>query len=257
MTVQKILISALFFNAIVVSNCTAQKPSCFHAVVIAESGGIHRPFVQAAESWLNQLSTDSSFTIEYIENTDKIDSTFLSKCQLFIQLNYPPYMWTRSAMAAFEKYISEGKAGGWIGFHHATLLGEFDGYPMWQWFSDFMGGIKFSNYIPGFASGIVKIEDKNHPCMLSIPIAFEITKDEWYTYDVSPRPKVHVLASVDESTYNPPSDIKMGDHPVIWTNERMKARNIYIFMGHDPGLFKNEAFTSLFRNAIFWAARGN
>jgi len=28
----------------------------------------------------------------------------------------------------------------------------------------------------------------------------------------------------------------MGDHPVIWTNDRMAAHNGYIFMGHGPDL---------------------
>jgi type 1 glutamine amidotransferase len=46
----------------------------------------------------------------------------------------------------------------------------------------------------------------------------------------------------------------MGDHPVIWTNEKCKARNIYIFMGHHPELFENPAFTEIFKNSIFWAA---
>jgi hypothetical protein len=63
-----------------------------------------------------------------------------------------------------------------------------------------------------------------------------------------------VLASVNESTYVPPSDIRMGDHPVVWTNPHVKARNIYIFMGHHPNLFDNPSYTMLVRNAIFWAA---
>jgi type 1 glutamine amidotransferase len=63
-----------------------------------------------------------------------------------------------------------------------------------------------------------------------------------------------VLASVSESTYSPDSKIKMGDHPVIWTNEHDKARNIYIFMGHHADLFENLAFATIFRNSIFWAA---
>ncbi|MEO7990826.1 MAG: ThuA domain-containing protein [Chryseolinea sp.] len=74
------------------------------------------------------------------------------------------------------------------------------------------------------------------------------------TYDKSPRSNVHVIASVDESTYAPDSEIKMGDHPVIWTNEKFATRNIYIFMGHSPDLFSNSAYTTLFRNSIFWAA---
>jgi len=46
----------------------------------------------------------------------------------------------------------------------------------------------------------------------------------------------------------------MGDHPVIWTNDRFAARNIYVFMGHSPDLFDNQSYTAIFRNAIFWAA---
>ena len=46
----------------------------------------------------------------------------------------------------------------------------------------------------------------------------------------------------------------MGDHPVIWTNEHVPARNIYIFMGHGPDLLDNKAFTTMLRNAIVWAA---
>ena len=95
----------------------------FKVVAIAEAGGIHAPFVEAAKVWLDQLAAENQFTVDYIQNTDKIDDEFLSHYQLFIQLNYPPYNWTPTAQAAFIKYIEEGR-GGWIGFHHATLLGR-------------------------------------------------------------------------------------------------------------------------------------
>src|SRR6516164_3099168 len=140
----------------------------FKAVAIAEAGGIHKPFVDAAQVWLNQLAKRENFAVDYIQNTDKIDDEFLSHYQLFIQLNYPPYMWTPTAMAAFRKYIEEGR-GGWIGFHHATLLGEFDGYPMWPWFSDFVGGIRFKDYIATFSTAHVIVEDKNHPVTRGLP----------------------------------------------------------------------------------------
>lgn len=225
----------------------------FRVIAIAEKGGIHKPFVDAAKIWLQKESIADGFAIDYIEDTAKIDDEFLSHYQLFIQLNYPPYMWTPTAMAAFVKYIEQGK-GGWIGFHHATLLGEFDGYQMWPWFSTFMGGIRFKTYIPDFATGKVTVEDPNHPAMKGLGSSFQIENEEWYTYDKSPRPNVHVLASVDEKTYTPPRSITMGDHPVVWTNEHVKARNIYIFMGHHPELFDNSAFATLFHNSILWAA---
>jgi uncharacterized protein len=226
----------------------------FRALVLAEGGAQHGPFVDAAKKWLTKLASDSNFAVDYIHNPDSITTGFLARYRLFIQLDYPPYAWNDTAKAAFEEFITGGPHRGWIGFHHASLLGEFDGYPMWQWFSDFMGGIRWKNYIPAFASGTVQLEDNKHPVMKGLPTSFVIKSEEWYTYDKSPRPGVHVLASVNESTYAPSSDIRMGDHPVIWTNEHYKARNIYIFMGHHPDLFENPSFTTLFRNAIFWAA---
>ncbi|HWK06871.1 MAG TPA: ThuA domain-containing protein [Puia sp.] len=225
----------------------------FKVVVLYENGGWHIEYSKVAKVWLDQLAADSGFSIDYIQNTDRIDETFLAGYQLFIQLDFPPYAWKDAAVKAFQNYIIQGR-GGWIGFHHSTLLGEFDGYPMWQWFSGFMGGIIYKNYIPGFARGKVNVEDKTHPVMKGIPPSFIVEKEEWYTYNKSPRPNVQVLASVDESTYVPDSEIKMGDHPVIWTNGNFKARNVYIFMGHSPVLFESEAYKTIFRNAIFWAA---
>src|SRR5215831_17436974 len=115
-----------------------EKTAMFRVIAIAEHGGIHKPFVDRAKTWLDQLAARNNFAVDYIEDTGKIDDAFLAKYKLFLQLNYPPYGWTDKAQAAFIKYIDEGK-GGWIGFHHATLLGEFDGFQMWPWFYDFMG----------------------------------------------------------------------------------------------------------------------
>ena len=123
---------------------------------------------------------------------------------------------------------------------------------MWQWFSDYMGGVTFKNYIAGLADGTVAVEDDKHPVMKGIDRNFVLPDDEWYTYDRTPRPNVRVLASVDEDSYSPASDIKMGDHPVIWTNESMKAKNVYFQFGHSPKLLANESFTRLFGNAIDW-----
>jgi hypothetical protein len=125
---------------------------------------------------------------------------------------------------------------------------------MWPWFSDFMGGIRFKTYIAKRVAGTVVVEDAAHPCLKGLPATFVVGEEEWYTYDKDPRPNVHVLAHVDESSYQPSSNIKMGDHPVIWTNEKMKARNVYILMGHHPSLFTNDAYKTLLRNAILWAS---
>lgn len=228
------------------------KPHKAKVLVLTERGGQHGGFTDAGLKWLVAEGTKGNFSITEINNARNITEAYLSQFSLVIQLDFPPYTWPKEAEDAFVKYIEEGR-GGWIGFHHATLLGEFDGYPMWQWFSDFMGGVRFKNYIAPLADGTLIVEDKQHPVMKGVPASFVVPDDEWYTYDKSPRPNVHVLANVDESSYTPASDIKMGDHPVVWVNESKKARNVYFQIGHSSKLYETEGFTTMFRNAIEWA----
>lgn len=227
------------------------EPYPANVLVLTERGGQHGGFTDAGMKWLACEGEKLGFTLTEINQATPITEAYLSRFSLVIQLDFPPYAWPEEAERAFINYMEEGK-GGWIGFHHATLLGEFDGYPMWQWFSGFMGGIRFENYIAPLADGTVIVEDKEHPVMKGVPDSFVIPDDEWYTYNKSPRREVHVLATVDESSYTPASDIRMGDHPVIWTNGKMKARNVYFQMGHSRKLYRTEAFTTLFENAINW-----
>lgn len=252
---QFIMFVFMGFVGLLVCEQTAgqSKAPRFRALAVYENGGHHLAYSKVARPWLDQLAADSNFVIDYITNMDRVDSAYLAGYNLFIQLDYPPYSWPAKAVKAFEEYIEQGK-GGWIGFHHATLLGEFDGYTMWPWFSKLMGDIRFTNYIPGFASGKVMVEDSTHPVMKDVGAGFVIAKEEWYTWNKSPRANVQVLASVDEGSYAPASATKMGDHPVIWSNPHVRARNVYVFMGHGPDLFDNVAYTTLFRNAIFWAS---
>jgi uncharacterized protein len=250
---RRTLITVLFCLLFIESSQGQSLPSKLKIIVIAEEGGLHKTFVDSAKDWLQKEAQVDGFTVDFIKDTSAINEAFLSRYSLFIQLNYPPYNWTPAAAAAFTNAIEHGTIG-WIGFHHATLLGEFDGFPMWPWFSQFMGDIRFTQYIPTFATGTVKIEAADHPAMKNMPASFTIENEEWYTWSKSPRPNVHVLASVDEDSYTPSSTVKMGDHPVVWSNELVKARNIYIFMGHHPELFQNAAFTMLFHNSILWAA---
>ena len=226
-----------------------QKPK--KVLVLTERGGQHGGFTDAGLKWIEEQSKELNFEFTEINNTRPINEEYLSQFKLIIQLDFVPYTWSEEAQNAFVKYIDEGR-GNWIGFHHATLLGEFDGHPMWQWFSEFMGDIRFRNYIAPLADGTIIVEDKDHPVMKGVSPTFVIPDDEWYTFNQSPRSNVHVLASVDESTYSPDSDIKMGDHPAVWVNPTKKARNVYFLMGHSSVLYETPDFLKMLQNAVVW-----
>lgn len=248
---KRILVSLM--TAVLALLCSCADSHKAGILVVCENGGHHKPFTDVVVPWLDSVSTSRGFAVTVINDMNGVNAEFLKGFDAVIQLDFPPYTWPEDAQNAFIEYVEKG-FGGYVGFHHATLLGEFDGYPMWDWFSNFMGGIRYAGYIEPLADGTVHVEDTEHPLFKGVESVFTILDDEWYTYDRNPRDAeyIHVLANVDEDSYTPSSDIRMGDHPVIWTNTAVKARNVYFQFGHSPKLLENDNFKTLLLNAIAW-----
>ena len=119
-------------------------------IALAEPGQtIHQPFADAALRWLQETAAKEGFTVDYIRTTDPIDDAYLAAHDLFVQVNYPPYRWTPVAEAAFRKAMEQGTIG-WVGFHHASLLGKFDGFEMSPFFHQFMGKHRVQELHPRF-----------------------------------------------------------------------------------------------------------
>ena len=231
--------------------CLSSSAATRRVLVLAERGGLHEGFTVAGLQWLEEQKERFDMELTVLNSAEEIPSGELFKYQLVLQLNHPPYAWSEASQKDMQRYIDEGK-GGYIGFHHASLLGEFDGYKMWGWFSDFLGKIRYKNYIAEKCDAAVWVEDNQHPVMKDVPGSFVVADDEWYTYESNPRPNVHVLARVDEGSYSKETNVKMGDHPVIWTNPEKKARNVYFQFGHSKSLFQNPTFIKLLENSIRW-----
>ncbi len=239
--------------ALAVDGCSSgprsQEPA-FRVLVVASSDRDHAPMIARAESFLLGIAAENHFALDFTRDPNRINDATLAHYQAFVQLQLAPFDMSPRQQQALQRYIEEGH--GWVGVHAAGLPGrQFidPATPYWQWFEDLMGGIVYSPH-PAFQKGSVVVEDRRHPVTRNLPESFEIS-DEWYEFDKSPRPNVHVLATADESTYKP--NRPMGDHPMIWTNERYR-RAVYIGIGHAPALCDDPNFIVLIRDAILWAA---
>ena len=243
-----LLLSLVF----VLGSCS---PKTTRVLVLYEGAGHHKDFSDAVLPWLRSVAAEEHLALTEITSAKVIDDDYLKGFDVVVQLDYAPYGWPEEAFDAFERYLDEGR-GGWVGYHHASLLGEFDGFPMWSWFSELLGGIRYEKYIAEKTAGTVHVEDASHPVMAGVPSSFVVRDDEFYTYDKNPRenPDIHVLATVDEDSYTLDTPVKMGDHPVIWTNTAKKGRNVYFQFGHSPILGEDEHFRTLLLNAIHWTS---
>jgi len=225
-------------------------PPTFSVLVMLSKASDHERMMKSARPFLLQLAQENNFTVDITDDTSEMTDENLARYQVFVQLQEAPFDMSSDQQHALQKFITSGK--GWVGIHAAGLTGRnfvSPGKPYWEWFEDYMGGVVYSPH-PAFQKGTVIIEDNAHPVTKNLPSQFEVS-DEWYEFDRSPRPNVHVLARADEGTYQPKK--AMGDHPIIWVNPQYH-RMVYIGIGHDAALWSNDNYRVLVGDAILWAA---
>jgi len=95
----------------------------------------------------------------------------------------------------------------------------------------------------------VSTEDRTHPATTHLGASWSHV-DEWYNYRASPRPRVRVLQSLDESSYDGGS---MGDHPITWCHPQGAGRSFYTGLGHTTETYEEPAFRSLLLGALRYA----
>jgi type 1 glutamine amidotransferase len=161
--------------------------------------------------------------------------------------------------AALRGWIEAG--GGWVGIHGAGG----DSFYAWPWYKDVLVGALFIGHPmgPQFQDAKLVVEDRAHPATRELPESF-VHDEEWYSFDQSVRAKGYrVLATVDESTYQPrlhflgqDKDLRMGpDHPVIWSHCVGRGRAFYSALGHQAKSYQAPEMEKLLAGAIAWAAR--
>jgi len=144
---------------------------------------------------------------------------------------------------AFEDYFRAGN--GWVGIHAAADT-EYD----WPWYGNLVGAW-FKGH-PRNQQATVNVEDRTHRSTAMLPAEWK-RLDEWYSFRSNPRSDVHVLASLDEKTYDP-EKVAMGDHPIAWYHEFDGGRAWYTALGHTKESYAEKLFLEHVREGIEWAA---
>src|SRR5918993_348143 len=147
-------------------------------------------------------------------------------------------------LAAFQGYIRNG--GGFVGLHAAT-----DAMHAVPWYGRLTGGgARFRNH-PAQQTATMRVESPTHPSTEMLPKEW-IRFDEWYNFTSNPRDDVHVLLTLDESTYNGGS---MGaDHPIAWCHNFEGGRSWYEGAGHVDSAYADPLFLDHLLGGIEWTA---
>lgn len=146
---------------------------------------------------------------------------------------------------AFEGYIRGG--GAWVGIHAATDT-EYD----WPWYGR-LAGAWFLGH-PRNQDAVVRVEDREHRSTRMLPAEWK-RFDEWYAFRQNPRAGVHVLATLDEKTYDAEKAPMGADHPIAWCHEFDGGRAWYTAGGHTKESFAEPLFRQHIVGGIEWALK--
>ena len=186
-----------------------------------------------------------------------------------------------------ERFVTGG--GGFVGVHAAAAMGDVA--DEWPWYRDLVGAAFKGHTVARlycdepFDSGPGAVHagpcsaapahaewvgeglamDSCEPAVLHVEdpaceavaglVDGERRVDEWYGFHRNPRTGVQVLATVDESTYEPHLGAMGEDHPVIWWHDVGRGRAVYNSLGHASATWRDESFLAAIAGAITFARR--
>jgi len=220
-----------------------------HLLVFSKNEGFRHESLSSGIKMLYDLSENQNWVITATEDASLFSEKILSEFDVVVMMNPSGDALTDKQQAAFESFMRKGK--GLVGIHSAATL-EYD----WPFYGELIGGY-FKNHPPA-QIGTVIFENFDHPAMEPFRgMKTHTTFDEWYTFRENPRQKVNVLATLDENSIKKydNDDWRMGDHPLIWWQEKNGMRSFYTGFGHTHEAFQDELIIEHIKNAINWAAK--
>jgi glucose/arabinose dehydrogenase len=219
----------------------AQAPGA-RVLVFSKTAGFRHSSIADGIAAVEALGSANGFAVDATEDAAQLNDANLAQYDAVIFLNTTGDILDASQESAFERYIQGGR--GFVGIHSAADT-EYE----WAWYGGLVGAYFQSH--PAIQAGTVVVADLVHPSTAGLPRRWART-DEWYNFQANPRGELHVLATLDETTY---SGGTMGhDHPIAWCHSYNGGRAFYTAGGHTSASYSEPLFLEHLLGGIRFAA---
>jgi type 1 glutamine amidotransferase len=220
-------------------------------LVFSKTEAFRHASIPAGISALEELGALHGWDVDATEDASQLNDNNLKRYDVVVWLNTSGNILDLRQKAAYERFQQSHK--GTVAIHEAGTDTERDG---WPWYRK-MASVLFSGH-PRIQKATILVQDQTHPASFGLPLRWEHV-EEWYSFASDPRldPDVHVLASVDEETYDP-GEFALGrgakDHPIAWYKQYDGGRYFYTSLGHTYEDYQSDRyFRALITGAIEWA----
>ena len=211
-------------------------------LVFSRTAGYRHDSIEPAVDAFHALGAEHGFTVVATEEPQDLVRN-LEVCRAVVFLSTSGEALTPESRQALRSYVASG--GGFVGVHGASTT-EYD----WPYYGELVGA-RFDGH-PEPQPGVAVVEDHDHPATSHLGDRWPRV-DEWYDFRDSPRGRVRVLASADESTYQ--GGGMGGDHPLVWCHESCGGRSFYTALGHFAESYADPEFRRHLLGGTAWAAR--
>jgi glucose/arabinose dehydrogenase len=236
----KNILAVFVLGLFAVANSFGQTP--YKVLIFSETLGFRHDSISNGIATIQALGTTNSFTADATEDPTLFTDANLAQYKALIFLNTTGDVLDTNQQGALQRYIEAG--GGWVGIHSAA-----DTLHNWAWYGGLVGSYFASH--PAIQQATVKVADRVDPSTSMLPKRW-VRTDEWYNFQTNPRGTVHVLATVDETTYT--GGTNGFDHPIAWCQNYDGGRAWYTAGGHTAASFDEPLFQAHLLGGIQFAA---
>jgi type 1 glutamine amidotransferase len=217
-------------------------PRAARVLVLSKTAGFRHASIPAGVAAIRRLGQRNGFAVDATEDSSRISGNGLDPYRAVVFLSTTGDFLDGPEQDALRRFVERG--GGWVGIHAAA-----DAERGWPWYEQLVGA-RFVRH-PAVQPATIHVTDREHPATTALPAVWHRT-DEWYDFAGDPRPRVHVLATVDEASYQGGG---MGaDHPIAWCHTVGPGRSFYTALGHTTESFSEPLFLDHLLGAIRWAS---
>lgn len=213
-------------------------------LVFSKTAAFRHASIPAAIAALRRLGQEHGVALDFTEDSSVFTTSNLSRYAAVIFLLTTGTVLDSAQANALESYIHAG--GGYVGIHSASDTEHY-----WPWYGGLVGAYFHSH--SKVVRATVHVVDPSTPSTSMLPSSW-VRTDEWYNFATNPTGSVHVLLTVDESTYQ--GGVMGANHPIAWDHTYDGGRAWYTAMGHTAESYSEPLFLAHLWGGIIYAAGG-
>jgi len=209
-------------------------------LVFTRTAGFRHDSIPVAVDTLRTLGEGMDWAVEHAEDAGVFTSERLARYRVVVFANTTGDVLDAAQEAALRAFVEGG--GGFVGIHAAA-----DTEYGWPWYETLVGAW-LESHPPGLQDTRLTFADDG---VAPQGREWRVT-DELYNYRRNPRPRVRVVATVDEGDYD--GGTMGADHPIAWCHAPGEGRGWYTGLGHRKQLYADATFRRHLLRGLRYAA---